>query len=479
MLFNSIEFIIFFIFIALFLLLLRKNKDISILVIIFFSLLFYGYEKAQWIILILFSISINYLCSYLIKKNVKYIFNFGIIFNLGILFFYKYLGFFFTNLNFLFEQNFSYLNIALPIGISFYSFQQISYLFDCREKKNSLPRFSEYLLYVSFFPQLIAGPIVKSKDFFIQVTKNYFLKPTKIMVLKGITIFIIGLFKKTFIADNIAIFSDAVFNNANSGTIGFLDSWIGVFAFSLQIYFDFSSYSDMAIGLGLILGVKLPINFSSPYKSENIIEFWRSWHITLSNFLREYLYIKIGGNRNGRIRNFINFFIVMILGGIWHGASWTFVLWGVVHAIYISTNHFIIDLFHKYQVKIKIPQFIKILFTFCIVSIAWVFFRSENLEIAVKMFEAMFILKNYQILNILDYDTAIVAFKWISILLIICWFLPNTNFLINYNSINQKNEKPFLNKYVTLDKLLLVLSFLLLISVLTFQVKSPFLYFKF
>ena len=261
------------------------------------------------------------------------------------------------------------------------------------------------------------------------------------MVLKGITIFIIGLFKKTFIADNIAIFSDAVFNNANSGTIGFLDSWIGVFAFSLQIYFDFSSYSDMAIGLGLILGVKLPINFSSPYKSENIIEFWRSWHITLSNFLREYLYIKIGGNRNGRIRNFINFFIVMILGGIWHGASWTFVLWGVVHAIYISTNHFIIDLFHKYQVKIKIPQFIKILFTFCIVSIAWVFFRSENLEIAVKMFEAMFILKNYQILNILDYDTAIVAFKWISILLIICWFLPNTNFLINYNSKKKKNEK--------------------------------------
>lgn len=365
------------------------------------SLFFYSWWNFSYLLLISISIFCNYLTGRLLNKYIssknkvffRFILILGISFNLGLLGYYKYFNFFLDNMNGLFHSNFTAGNIILPLGISFFTFQQIAYLADIAKHKTDHYSFIEYCLFVSFFPQLIAGPIVHHREMMPQLLKN--TRPRRIdeNLTVGLTIFIMGLSKKVLLADTIANFSTPIFDAAALGVApSFAQAWGAVFAYSLQIYFDFSGYSDMAIGLGRIFGIKLPLNFNSPYKARSIIDFWRRWHITLSRFLMEYLYIPMGGNRYGSFRQSLNIMVTMFLGGLWHGAQWTFVLWGALHGLFIGINH----LWNK-----KCPSrlfkesdgFIYNLFfgslTFLAVSLTWVLFRSESLSTSFLFYKSL------------------------------------------------------------------------------------------
>ena len=265
--------------------------------------------------------------NFLGKRPDKSVLIFAIALNLCLLGYFKYVDFLVGGLNDLFGSSISAGNIVLPLAISFFTFQQIAYLVDVYRQKVSERSFVEYFLFVTFFPQLIAGPIVHHAEVIPQFKERRFLRLSSQDLLIGLAIFSIGLYKKIVCADGIGIVADNLFDNVNAD-ISLFDAWAGTLAYSLQIYFDFSGYSDMAMGLARIFGIRLPINFYSPYKSASIIEFWRTWHITLSRFLRDYLYIPLGGNRLGPFVRYRNLMIVMLLGGLWHGAGWNFVAWG-------------------------------------------------------------------------------------------------------------------------------------------------------
>ena len=352
MLFNSIEFILYFIFpvFCIVFTISRYSEKMAIAIIIVSSLFFYSQWYEPYVFLLLFSIVINYfICSNfkrMRKSKVSLLLYFGIIINLGILCFFKYSIFIAENIALLnsvdIDHEVWFLKIVLPLGISFYSFQQISFLIDTYKNKIKLPSFSRYLLYVTFFPQLIAGPIVRWHEFNNQINLPFKNRINLEFFASGIFLFIIGLSKKTLLADPIAFyFCDPIFLSAERGeNISFFSAWVGTLAFTFQIYFDFSGYSDMALGLAYIFGIRLPKNFDAPYKATSIIEFWRKWHITLSTFLRDYLYFPLGGNKNGLWNQSLAIGITMILGGLWHGASWTFVMWGILHGVFIILNHF-------------------------------------------------------------------------------------------------------------------------------------------
>lgn len=383
---------------------------------------------------ILSSIIVNFLLSKKIQnskaKLSKLVLIVGISFNLAIISYFKYLFFFAEVASQLTNYTLQIDKLILPVGISFYTFQQIAYLVDCYRNRNFQYSFNEYALFVTFFPQLIAGPIVHHTELMPQISK---LKDKKFdfdMCHAGILIFIIGLSKKLLLADNLAKLSDPIFSLADKGiTIDTLSSWIGALAYTFQLYFDFSAYSDMAIGLGLIFGLNLPINFLSPYKSKSITEFWRRWHITLSSFLRDYLYIPLGGNRNGKFNRHKNLFLTMLLGGLWHGAGWNFMIWGALHGSYLMVNH----LYSNYakENQIVIPGFISIFITMLVVIIAWVFFRAPTFDAAINMLNGMF-----------SFEFAKTSTKWVILdyLLIIlasciAFFAPNTAEIFNYQGI--------------------------------------------
>ncbi len=347
MLFYSAEFI--FIFLPLFFfifLLLQKTRYILPLIIIS-SLIFYAIWDYRFLSLLFLSISINYLLLIKINKN-KLALTFGILTNLLILFFFKYTNFF---LNEVLQSDITYLNkIILPLGISFFTFQQISCLIDGYNNKIKLYGFYKYFAYVSFFPQLIAGPIVRYNEVIEQF--NIIEKVKKLNwenINLGLILFIIGVFKKVFFANNFGNVVDNYFLQiANGNFYNTLHYWYLIYNFALQIYFDFSAYSDMALGLGLIIGINLPINFKSPYKSLNIIEFWRTWHISLSFFFRDYLYIALGGNKNKFYFKFLLIIFIMSIAGLWHGANWTFLIWGLMHGVYVCLTHVILNINKKY-----------------------------------------------------------------------------------------------------------------------------------
>lgn len=297
------------------------------------------------------------------------------------------------NVNYVFYLGFNYTNIILPLAISFFTFQQIAYLVDAYRGEAREYSFLHYSLFVTFFPQLIAGPIVHHKEMLPQFAKNSTYKFHFSNFNIGLTIFIIGLFKKVVLADSIAIYSTPVFASADAGNnITFFEAWGGAIAYSLQLYFDFSGYADMAIGLAKMFGINLPLNFNSPYKSVNIIEFWRRWHMTLSRFLKDYLYISLGGNRKGS-KN-LNLLLTMLLGGLWHGASYNFVIWGGLHGIFLIVNHGWQQFRHKVlnhdlKKSSKAGTLFSIGFTFLSVTVAWVFFRAESLQGALLIIEGM------------------------------------------------------------------------------------------
>lgn len=386
----------------------------------------------------------------LTKKKDRILLFLGILVNLGILAYFKYANFFVDNLNSVLDTQFNLIHIVLPLAVSFFTFQQIAYIVDAYRDEVHEYDFLNYSLFVTFFPQLIAGPIVHHKEMLPQFGKaeTYRFSFEKLNV--GLTVFVVGLFKKVVLADGVASFSTPVFQAADAGhTISFFEAWGGALAYSLQLYFDFSGYADMAIGLGIMFGIILPINFNSPYKSNNIISFWRRWHMTLSRFLKDYLYIPLGGNRRGS--RHMNLFATMLLGGLWHGAAWSFVLWGSLHGLYLILNHgwrsFREKVF-KQDLRLSTPAgtILSVFVTFLSVTIAWVFFRAETLDGAENMLAGMIgtsglILPSKLNSVIPDGLHGLLVFQagggigsfpsntgfvWIVILLAIVFFLPNT-----------------------------------------------------
>ncbi|MBY6190726.1 MBOAT family protein [Microbulbifer agarilyticus] len=343
MLFNSIEFILVFlpiVFGGFYLLRQFHLFGFSLLWLSIASLFFYGWWSPTYLPLLLGSIAVNYLLGRIIEASAyrQFVLIAGVSANLVAIGIYKYLGFFSDVVAQLTGSATSIPALLLPLAISFFTFQQIAYLVDTYKTGKSEHDLSRYLLFVSFFPQLIAGPIVKHSEVSGQFTSLNTRSICTTKVSAGFLLFTIGLVKKVLIADQLAPYASPVFVAADQGAdIAFLEAWGGLLAYTFQLYFDFSGYADMALGVAMALGIKLPKNFNSPYKATSIIEFWRRWHITLSHFLRDYLYIPLGGNRSGS-RN-LNLLLTMLLGGLWHGAGWNFIIWGGLHGSYLVINH--------------------------------------------------------------------------------------------------------------------------------------------
>ncbi len=363
------------------------------------SLFYYAWWKPEFLLLLLGSIAVNawfgnLLCGRrLSARAAKTALILGVLFNLGLLGYFKYAGFFVTNLNTAFGAGFSVPQIILPIGISFYTFQQIAFLVDAH--RGVVRHFSllNYVLFVTFFPQLIAGPIVHHGEMMPQFAQRTLPGDRSTDFAVGLSIFCVGLFKKVVIADACAVYADAGYGMLKAGQpLDFASAWITVLAFSFQLYYDFSGYSDMAVGLARLFGIHLPVNFHSPYRATGTIDFWRRWHITLSRFLRDYLYIPLGGNQRGAIRHYVNLAAVMLLGGLWHGANWTFVVWGAAHGVLLGINH----AWNQLQISRRAifssapARALFIGLTFLVVTLAWVPFRADTLAGAVKLMATLF-----------------------------------------------------------------------------------------
>ncbi len=415
MLFNSIEFIFFLLPLSILsFFLARKFTQLkfAIYTLIFFSFIFYGFWNPINIFLLISSITFNYQLAKIIRKNKqKYLLVFGVTINLLILFYFKYTNFVLNNLNVLLNKEWEISKIALPLAISFFTFQQIAYIVDNYNKKIVKHCFREYILFISFFPQLISGPIVMHEKLIPQIQDKKFGKFDIYLISMGFSLFVIGLVKKIFIADNLAYYANNLFDSASIGNkVQFFEGWIGSICFYFQIYFDFSGYTDMASGIALMFGIKLPLNFNSPYKSTSVIEFWRRWHITLSDFIKNYLYIPLvsiftSHTKNylvrDRIQKFPFIFIPLIfpiiitfaLSGLWHGAATTFIIWGLYHGVLVSINHVYKFLIYKYKFlkqENKVYNFCSFILTFLSVNVGWVFFRSNDLATAISIFKGMF-----------------------------------------------------------------------------------------
>jgi D-alanyl-lipoteichoic acid acyltransferase DltB (MBOAT superfamily) len=401
MLFNSHLFIFVFLPVALavYLLIIRqgwRNQSFDWLVAA--SLFFYGSWKWSNLWLLLASLVFNYVVGTALGKlgrspRGKMLLTVGLAANLLFLGYFKYANFVVTNANALFGLGWSFTHVLLPLGISFYTFQKIAYLADSYQGLTRGYGFRDFCLFVAFFPQLIAGPIVHHSELMPQ-----FRKPSAGPCWEdwstGASLFIVGLAKKVLVADPFASYASPVFQAARDGTTpAFGVAWLGALAYAMQIYFDFSGYSDMAIGIARLFGIRLPMNFNSPYKAVNIADFWRRWHMTLSRFLRDYLYIPLGGNRKGPARRYANLMITMLLGGLWHGAGWTFVAWGALHGLYLS-------IFHGWQSWRErtgrippTPSALGIwtgrLLTGLTVVVAWVVFRADSFAAALRILQAM------------------------------------------------------------------------------------------
>lgn len=368
------------------------------------SVFFYGYWMPEFTLLLLASIAVNFRVGAAIQSarreqrmaRGKSWLVAGLIFNLGLLAYFKYANFFVENLAALFGTHWGALGIILPIGISFYSFTQIAFLVDTWQGKVHEVRPVHYGLFVTFFPHLIAGPVLHHAQMMPQFAQASSYRFNAAKFLGGCAIFALGLAKKIVLADGIAPFADAVFMGADQGVPpGGAEAWLAALAYTFQLYFDFSGYSDMAIGLSWMFNIRLPFNFDSPYKALNISDFWRRWHISLSTFLRDYLYVPLGGNRKGPVRRYVNLAATMVLGGLWHGASWSFVLWGSLHGLYLMINHgWRALLYRPGRAALPWPlaragNLLGWALTFLAVVVAWVFFRAVTLDGALRMLGAM------------------------------------------------------------------------------------------
>lgn len=404
MVFSSLEFIYLFlppVLIGFLCLRALRMETAIIWWLIMASLVFYMCWSPKHLILLLGSVGFNYLVHLSLQKNKsKTVLTLGIIVNLLMLGVFKYADFFIGNFNTITGIQAPELGLILPLAISFYTFQQVSFLRDTYQDKLVNCDFKKYVLFVTFFPQLIAGPIVMQRDTIPQFTISHFSNRYVTNIMAGATLFSIGLFKKIVLADGIAPMANAVFTIADQGgNVPMEAAWLGAIAYTFQIYFDFSGYCDMALGLALMFGIRLPINFNSPYRSLSIVEFWRRWHITLSRFLRDYLYIPLGGNKTGLLGTRGNLAITMLLGGLWHGAGWNFIIWGALHGGYLMINHVWSGSKVGQSCRININPYFYASFawstTIIAVILAWVFFRAETFTGATIMLQSMFGMTEY------------------------------------------------------------------------------------
>ncbi|HEY0663492.1 MAG TPA: MBOAT family protein, partial [Thiobacillaceae bacterium] len=404
MLFNSYAFLFLFLPVTLvvYFLIGRRGHEAAIAWLVLASLFFYGWWNPVYLFLLLASLAVNFVLGELLGRAAaaqrgswgRLWLALGVIANLGVLGYFKYAHFAVSSLNEFAGTGLYVEAIVLPLAISFFTFQQIAYLVDAYRGITQEYRVSHYALFVTVFPQLIAGPIVHHRDMLPQFMRSGALSPSVRNISVGLTLFMLGLFKKTVLADGVAQYSTPVFDAAEAGhALTFFEAWGGALAYTFQLYFDFSGYSDMAIGAGRMFGIVLPINFHSPYKATSMIEFWRRWHMTLSRFLRDYLYSPLGGNRGGTALRYRNLMLTMLLGGLWHGAGWTFVVWGGLHGLYLSVNHAWRHLRRGFLPGVRLPKPMAKLLAWCLtfaaVVVGWVFFRAASFDAALAMLAGM------------------------------------------------------------------------------------------
>jgi len=395
MLFNSYVFILFFVVVfSGYRIFLHFGKmQAGKILLILASFYFYGFFKWSYMPIMAVSILVNYwLCTRIRsaegERAKKALTALGCILNLGVLGYFKYTGFFLENLNTIFSLNILIPRIVLPLGISFYTFQQISFLVDCC--RGQIPRYTliDYALFVTFFPQLIAGPIVLPGEMLPQFQDPARRALNWENMNTGLFWFACGLMKKCFVADSLAMIANLGFESGAQLTTG--EAWLVSLAFTFQLYYDFSGYCDMAMGIGKFFNIDLPLNFNSPYKSTNMQDFWRRWHITLGRFMLNYLYIPLGGNRKGSARTLLNLLTVFLLSGLWHGAGWLFLIWGGLHGLGILIHRLWRDVMKKSFHDWKIPRIPAVIITFFFVNIFWVFFRANTLSRAWSILTSMF-----------------------------------------------------------------------------------------
>lgn len=458
MVFSSITFLFYFLPLVLFSYFLSPSK-LKNLTLLIFSLIFYTFGEPKYIFIMIFSTIVDYIHALIIDKyrntlNAKIAFISSIVINLSLLVFFKYSNFFISIINSIFSANLDLLNLTLPIGISFYTFQTMSYTIDvykneAKPQKNIL----NLATFITLFPQLVAGPIVR----YVDINKQLDTRNSDIdKIYNGIYRFIIGLSKKILLANNLGIIWSSI-KISQYRELSILTSWLGIICFSLQIYFDFSGYSDMAIGLGKIFGFDFLENFNFPYISKSITEFWRRWHISLGLWFRDYVYIPLGGNKVSKLKWFRNIFIVWFLTGLWHGASFNFILWGLYFGfILILEKLFILNILNK------LPDFFKHTYTLLLVIIGFVFFEIENLKDIFNYFNAMFNLNNKFI------DSTFIYYLTPNITLIIISIISSTPLIKN-----------ILDKNIYIRFIFIILGFILSVSFLVDSSFNPFLYFRF
>jgi len=465
LLFNSFEFILFFLPITLIVYFLLNKQRLVVASkawLVFASLFFYSWWNIKYLPLILCSIIFNFSIGIILRKDNankykllsnKNILIFAIICNLLLLGFYKYSDFFISNVNNLADFDFSLLHIILPLGISFFTFTQIAYLVDAYKGKVKDTNYLNYSLFVTFFPHLIAGPILHHSEIMPQFDDiKRKIIDNKNLIL-GLSLFSIGLFKKVVIADTLSVSVNDGYNA--TANLNMFAAWTLSLSYTFQLYYDFSGYTDMALGMSKMFNINLPINFNSPYKATSIQDFWRRWHITLTRFLRDYIYIPLGGNRKGELKTCINLVVTFLLGGLWHGAGWGFIIWGLLHGFALVVNR----LWRK--LGIKMNSYVAWFITFNFVNIAWVFFRAPNMCDTFNVIKAMFGFNGDAFTNILGRKIALITFG----LLLLTLILQNSMQIIN-------DYKPKWNNAV-------LIAIIFVLAVCSLNKISEFLYFQF
>lgn len=487
--FNSYPYFVFLIVAVLGFRLLEKGAPTGRRVFLLLaSYAFYAWWRADFLALLCGSTLVNFLIGGAIEQrrargqDRRGFLIAGLVFNLGLIATFKYVTLFTATANDLLGIGLPVPHFFLPLAISFFTFEQISYLVDADAGKTHNYSLLDYALFVAYFPHLIAGPIVRHNDLIPQFSQ---LRARNDDLATGMSLFTIGLAKKSLIADNLAPFADAIFNAAGRGTqLGPTDSWLGTLFFAFQIYFDFSAYSDMALGSSVMLGIRLPVNFHSPYKSASIIEFWRRWHISLSAFLRDYLYVPLGGNRRGRRRRYLNLFLTMLLGGLWHGANWTFMLWGGLHGLYLAINH----AFRHATKGMTVPPILRaplrigaIALTFAATTFAWIVFRSPDLATARNVLGGLVGGGHSSVVSFSPLAAGALLF-----LFILVWLMPNSMELMWRH--NPALPSPYADQPVAPAKRLSwqptpiqagVYGLVCILAVLALSNLKPFIYFQF
>ncbi len=486
MLFNSYGFIFIFLPLSFFIYFFLLQKRLMVGAkgfLVFASLFFYSWWNISYLPIILSSLLFNFVIGNSLNENYKKVrihkktlLIFGIIANVALLGYFKYTDFLIENVNLLFDSSVPLLHLALPLAISFFTFQQIAYLVDSYRGETDEYDFLNYALFVTFFPQLIAGPIVHHSEMMPQFASRWnFVKNYRNIAI-GLFIFSIGLFKKVVIADTFALWATVGFDTAE--TLNLLEAWATSLSYTFQIYFDFSGYTDMAIGAALLFNIKLPINFNSPYKALNIQDFWRRWHITLSRFLRDYIYIPLGGNRRGEFRIYANLMATFIIGGIWHGAAWTFVFWGLLHGMALVIHRVWAGL------GLRMWSWSAWLITFIFINITWVFFRAKEWDDAVKVLGGMIDIKGIASAQSTSELFEIIAmshqafvdskvFVWIAVMLLVVAKFKNSHEITSYPHLEK--SKVLTRSYSIYFSLLFMLGILYL-SISTY---TEFIYFNF